>query len=70
MILVWAIARQRGGRREYYADELPGTDTVRWVADPGEAWAVMEQGQAEMVRSELARQGFTDTYLTTVDLMA
>jgi hypothetical protein len=68
-MIAWAIAREVGGRRVYYADEAPGSDVIRWVSSPDEAWAVMEKDWAERVREELAERGHTDTFLTTVDLI-
>lgn len=68
-VLVWTIARETGGQRVYYADEAPGSDVVRWVADPAMAWAVMEKDWAERVRQELMERGHADTFLTTVPLI-
>jgi hypothetical protein len=67
-LIAWAVARETGGVRSYYADEAPGSDVVWWVSDPDEAWAVMEKDWAERVREELAERGHAGTFLTTVIL--
>lgn len=65
-MFLWAVAKNAGGSLQYYADELPGTDTIRWVNDPADCQAYDNIDQAEMVRGELEARGHHDAFVTTV----
>ena len=65
-IYLWAIARDNHGVIEYYADEFPGTDIVRWVIEADDAAVFEIRGWAEAVKDELMRQGFTQVFVTVV----
>jgi len=61
-LILYAVAKQGGRRIEFYVP-LEDRRVIGWTPDLNIAWCIEVQGWAEMVRTELMRRGFAETFL-------
>lgn len=64
-LMFYGIYRMKGDKKEFYADEEPGTDDPKWVDMEKEAWAESE-GIARGVLRELERAGYGPLFIEII----